>query len=282
MNDDDYMAVLREELDEITAEVEQARTYREKRRRLVEVLKEERKALEIQKEERIKRSEVLLRLEKLEETYEAKQKERKQAMSEVAMAVKSCNRLLIATGRPPLDEPLQGRVLPKDELRKKKKEEESSLSKSLPALSLTSPLAVPAAGAGPSTSQHTRSTIASGAEVPMASLNAKLDILGSQSCHSTASTKSGFSKGSKIVVSGILKNKNPPSKTNLKRPAVKGDRRRSGNRGGPAFKDEAEKDRTNDDETANFNEKKQAKVDNDGDMTNFLDAIGYYSPTEED
>ena len=263
MNDDDYMAVLREELDEITAELEQARAYREKRRKLVEVLKEEKKALETQKEERLKRSEVLLRLERLEEKYEKVKRERKLALSEVTIAVKSCNRLLIATGRPPLDEPLQGRVLPKDELRKKKKEdEEASLSKSLPALSFVSPMIVSSAGvSGSSMSQHTKNT----------------NIL-SHSCHSTASTKSGISSESKMVLNSILRKKTAYSPV-LPKKSVRRSKRRPGSQTSPNLK--CKEDRVDEKEMEKNKEKKHVKIDGDGDMTNFLDAIGYYSPSED-
>eukprot|EP00977_Amphora_coffeiformis_P003834 scaffold766_cov179-Amphora_coffeaeformis.AAC.17 len=257
MNDDDYIAVLREELDEITAELEQARAYREKRRKLVEVLKEERKALETQKEERIKRSEVLLRLEGLEEKYEKLKKERKLALSQVTIAVKSCNRLLIATGRPPLDEPLQGRVLPKDELRKKKKEDdEASLSKSLPALSFVSPMVMSPAGVhGSSVSQHS-----------------KIATILSHSCHSAASIKNCNASESKVALNSILRKKTAASPVCPKKLAGRS-KRRPGSQKHSKTKFKEEK--------ADEEEKKHVKIDGDGDMTNFLDAIGYYSPSEE-
>lgn len=271
MNDEDYLTVLREELNEITAELQEARAYREKRKKLIEALQEERASLLLQKEERTKRSEVLLRVEALEEKYRLKKKERNSAFTELSVAVKSCNRLLIATGRPPMEEPIEGKALPRDELlkRKKKREEQGTLSKSLTALPLVAPSSM---------SQHTRIT-----EASLPSFNTKLDILAdNNSVHSATSSKSGISKGSKLVVNGILKKRDTtPRGGNPKKPVAKL-RRRPQNGSGKKKETPKVKARIASETNQPKSEapKKSARVDGDGDMTNFLDSIGYYSPEE--
>ena len=218
MNDEDYIAVLREELDEIAAELEEARAYRDKRKRLIEVLKEERASLSKQKEEREKRSEVLLSVETLEQKYKLKKELRNRLFDELTVAVKSCNRLLIATGRPPMEEPVPGKALPMADLKRKKKGEEGPLSKSLTALPLVSPTV-----ASNTMSQHTRIT-----EASMPSFDTKSDLLGS--IHSATSSKSNFSKGSKVVVNGILKKRDTPRGGNPKKPVAKLKRRSNGSK----------------------------------------------------
>ena len=275
MNDDDYVAVLREELDEIAAELEEARAYREKRKRLIEVLKEERASLCKQKEERIKRSQLLSSVEMLEEKYALKKEERDVAFNELSVAIKSCNRFLIATGRPAMEEPIPGKALPMDLMkRKKNKGEEGSLSKSLTALSLVSPMVASNAIA----SQHTRIS-----EGSMPSFHTKATDILSGSIHSATSSKSNFSKGSNIVVNGILKKRDvTPRGGNPKKPVAKLPRRRPAKQGAVKVRAATAEQEKNNPDTDAKKEKKPPKVDGDGDMTNFLDAIGYYSPEEGD
>lgn len=277
MNDNDYIAVLREELDEIAAELEEARAYREKRKRLIEVLKEERASLCKQKEERIKRNEVLLRVETLEQKHKVKKELRDRLFDELTVAVKSCNRLLIATGRPPMEEPIPGRALPMADLKRKKKAEGESLSKSLTALPLVSPTV-----SSNTISQHTRIT-----EASMPSFDTKTDLL-LGSIHSATSSKSNLSKGSKVVVNGILKKRDTP-RANPKKPVAKLKRRSNGSKKGTpkvkvrtAPKEEEKEKNQRERDTQKEKKPPKVKVDGDGDMSSFLDAIGYYSPEEEE
>ena len=268
MNDDDYIAVLQEELDEITAELEEVRAYRDKRKKLIKVLQEEQQALEIQKEERLKRSEILHKLEDLEAKYKQRKKERNLALTELTVAVKSYNRLLIATGRPPLDEPVQGRILPKEEIKKLKKNNDSDDEEASSTLK-TLPLVTPVASHG--FSQHSRATIATTGNL---SLDTEPDIL-AKSSHSAGDPNAS----KKLVVNGILKKrltplanpKRPVAKLKKKQPKTKASnlKKPTKNEGKEDPKKESELKRSN-----------HGKTDGQGDMSNFLDAIGYYSPEE--
>ena len=260
--DDDYLAVLKEELDEITIELNEVRAHREKQRKLIQVLQEERQALQVQKEERLKRSVMLLRIDNLQEQYDKKKEERNHAFKEVTDAVKACNRMLIATGRPPINEPVYGKFQPKRaEKRYRKKDEEDGLLKSfssLPPLSPT-PTAVDA--------------------LSMPSFHPKRDVVGGS--HPGAHAN--------VAVSGILRKKDTP-RANPKNVSVeksnKKGKRKSNSRGRQPkvrlHSCEELAPRQNEAAASSPQESKPVKIDGHGDMTAFLDAIGYYSPEEEE
>lgn len=275
MNDDDYMAVLREELDEIIIELNEVRAHRDKQKRLIEVLEEERKALQMQKEERVKRSEILLRTDNLQVKYDAKKEERNKAFDEVSDAVKSCNRMLIATGRPPLNLPVYGKYEPRVEHRHRKKEGNEPL-----------PLAAATAAS---------LVVKSVDPLGMPSFHPSREIGRGNSVRTVDSTATGSSN---VVVSGILRKGDDASRAKPKKP-VKGRKKRTSasskckkvrvvklTESSTATPDATNEDRPNDTTNAkpqsSRSHLKPVKEDSQGDMTDFLDAIGYYSPEEDD
>jgi hypothetical protein len=272
MNDEDYAYVLREELDEITAEVDDLRTHREGARKLLEHLAAERKALQAQKEERLIRSAALLRIDALTEKYHASRADREKARADLSVTLKSYNRVRIATGQAPLDEddPLnrahhkeQGSGRPnKDELLEKQRQaERESLSQSLRALPLASPVVV--------NKKY---------DIPAGSLRSKMSEITDLGRHS--GDESVHTRGSKAMVQGILRKKNlpPPAPPRPKpKSARSGLPKGSAGKGkarGPSKASPSPRKDIEDDP-------KQGKHDGQGDMTDFLDAIGYYSPTED-
>jgi hypothetical protein len=275
MNDDDYMAVLREELDEITSELNKLRAHRDKQKRLITVLEEERKALKLQKEERIKRSEMLSRVENLQKIYDAKKDERNKAFDKVSDVVKSCNRMLIATGRSPMNLPVYGKYQPKVEHRLKKKAE----SKNHPMPPSTSPLVV-----------STRKPVD---PLSLPSFHPSREIGKGNSLHTVNSKAS-----SNVVVSGILRKCSDTIHVKPEKSVKEGRRKHAlGSKKSKHVQIAKITDcltATPEDDAKQENAKempakpctnsqtKSVKEDSQGDMTDFLDAIGYYSPEEEE
>jgi hypothetical protein len=275
MHDENYAHVLREELDDFTAQVDNLRTHREGARKLLEHLAAERKALQTQKEERLIRSAVLLRMDALTEQYHASRADREKARADLSVTLKSYNRLRIATGQAPLDEddPLnrahhkvQGSGRPnKDELLEKQLQaERESLSQSLRALPLASPVVV--------NKKYAMQ------DIPAGSLRSKMSEITDLGRHS--GDESVHTRGSKAMVQGILRKKTlpPPAPPRPKRKSVRsGLPKGSAGKGkarGPSKASPSPRKDIDDDP-------KQGKHDGQGDMTDFLDAIGYYSPTED-
>lgn len=297
MNDDDYAAVLREELEELTSELHEARAYRDKRTKLIQVLKEERQALQVQKEERYKRSQLLLRIDDLEEMHSLKKQQRNDAFNALIVATKAYNRLLIATGNRPLDEPLGGvGIKPIDEIKKKKNAEDAAAaahSQSFSGLPLVhnNPRQHGLSGV---LSNHNKSSSAFISTDPLAPSNHS-----NATGKSAYSSKSAISKGSNIVVNGILRKKgnatpggNNPKTTKPTSRRKKGSQHRSSKKTSSSSSSTAPSSTTQPSSSPSAKvkiqtvdeqqEEKPHKTDSKGDMTDFLDAIGYYSPEEDD
>jgi hypothetical protein len=99
MNDDDYAAALRQELESLIRECEDARAARNKGRLLVEHLKAEHSSLQAQKDQRLLRIRLLNELDVLQKQAEDKKQEKMRVVAAVVAAQQRYNQLLVEASR---------------------------------------------------------------------------------------------------------------------------------------------------------------------------------------